>query len=125
MIANISGYAVNWSLVLSGLKGVKFLHERDDPMKRRLGLWALLGLAIAGCWFLVSLMLPPQYMYSLGHSSLVAITAPASLLGRAMPLKFYWFILLNGVAYAMLGLTAELFLRALIRTAWIRKPRVT
>ena len=78
-------------------------------MKRRIGLWALIGLAIASCWFLVSLMLPPGYMYSLGHSSIVAITAPASLLGRAMPLKYYWFILINGVAYALFGLMIELF----------------
>jgi len=84
-------------------------------MKRRIGLWALIGLAIASCWFLVSLMLPPGYMYSLGHSSIVAITAPASLLGRAMPLKYYWFILLNGVAYTLLGLATELFRPARVR----------
>ncbi len=78
-------------------------------MKRRLGLWALMGLAVACCWFFISLILPPAYMYNLGHSSIVAITAPASLLGRAMPLKYYWFILLNGVAYALLGLASELF----------------
>jgi hypothetical protein len=84
-------------------------------MQRRLGLWALMGLAIACCWFLISLMLPPSYMYNLSRSSLVAITAPASLLGRAMPLKYYWFILLNGVAYAVLGLTSELFRLARVR----------
>ena len=78
-------------------------------MKRRLGLWALMGLAIACCWFLISLMLPPGYMYNLGRSSILAITAPASLLGRAMPLKYYWFILLNGVAYVLFGLLVELF----------------
>ena len=78
-------------------------------MKRRLGLWILVGLAVACCWFLVSLMLPPHYMYTVGRSSILAITAPASLLGRAMPLKYYWFILLNGVAYALFGLLIELF----------------
>jgi len=54
-------------------------------------------------------------MYSLGHSSIVAITAPASLLGRAMPLKYYWFILINGAAYALLGLATELFRPARVR----------
>jgi hypothetical protein len=78
-------------------------------MKRRLGIWALTGLAIACCWFLISLILSPRYMYNLGHSSIVAITAPSSLIGRAMPLKYYWFILLNGVAYALFGLAIELF----------------
>jgi cytochrome c biogenesis protein CcdA len=48
-------------------------------------------------------------MYNLGRSSILAITAPASLLGRAMPLKYYWFILLNGVAYVLFGLLVELF----------------
>ncbi len=84
-------------------------------MKRRLGLWALTGLAVACCWFLISLMLPPRYMYNLGHSTIVAITAPASLLGKAMPLKYYWFILLNGVAYTLLGLATELFRPARVR----------
>lgn len=77
-------------------------------MKRRLGLWALIGLTVACCWFLISLILPPRYMYPLGHSSILAITAPASLLGRAMPLAYYWFILLNGVFYALFGLATEL-----------------
>jgi hypothetical protein len=48
-------------------------------------------------------------MYTLGRSSIVAITAPASLVGRTMPLAYYWFILLNGVAYALFGLVIELF----------------
>jgi hypothetical protein len=78
-------------------------------MKRRLGLWALMGLVVACCWFLISLMLPPRYMYSLGHSTIVAITAPASLLGRVGPQKYYWFILLNGVVYLLFGLTVEAF----------------
>ncbi len=82
-------------------------------MKRRLGLWALIGLAVACCWFFISLILPPAYMYNLGHSSIVAITAPASLLGRVMPLAYYWFILLNGVAYLFVGLATE----------WLRPSR--
>jgi hypothetical protein len=84
-------------------------------MKRRLAIWALVGFAVAFCWFLISLMLPPRYMYNLGRSSILAITAPASLLGRAMPLKYYWFILLNGAAYVLLGLATELFRPARVR----------
>jgi hypothetical protein len=91
----------------------KIFLKEGLSMKRRLGLWALIGLAVAFCWFLISLILPPRYMYPLGHSSILAITAPASLLGRAMPLAYYWFILLNGVAYLFVGLATE----------WLRPSR--
>lgn len=84
-------------------------------MKRRLGLWALIGIAVACCWFLIGLMIGPQFGRFLGHSIVVAITAPASLLGRAMPLAYYWFILLNGVAYAVFGLAIELLRPARVR----------
>jgi hypothetical protein len=77
-------------------------------MKRRLGLWALMGLAVALCWFLITLMLGPGSASNLGRSPIVAVTAPAILLGRAMPLAYYWFILLNGLAYALIGLATEL-----------------
>jgi len=44
---------------------------------------------------------------NLGRSTLVAITAPASLLGRTIPLAYYWFILLNAATYALCGLAGE------------------
>ena len=69
-----------------------------------------------GCGVLLvlhQLNTPPAYMYNLGHSSIVAITAPASLLGRVMPLTYYWFIPLNGVAYLFVGLATE----------WLRPSR--
>ena len=78
-------------------------------MRNRLALWALIGLAVACCWFLISLTLPPGYMNQLGRSTILAMTAPASLLGRAVPMKYYWFILLNGVAYLLFGLAIEAF----------------
>jgi hypothetical protein len=37
--------------------------------------------------------------------------APASLLGRRAPLAFYWFILLNAVTYAVVGLGMEVLRR--------------
>jgi hypothetical protein len=48
---------------------------------------------------------------NLGRSLVVAITAPASLLGRRLPLAYYWFILLNGAIYAFAGVVAELLRR--------------
>lgn len=74
-------------------------------MGQRIGLWALLGLVIACCWVLVGIIAGPGY--NLGRSTLVAITAPASLLGRRIPLAFSWFILLNAGTYAVIGLAAE------------------
>ena len=45
--------------------------------------------------------------HNLGRWTVVAITAPASLLGRTIPLAYYWFILLNAVTYALFGLATE------------------
>ena len=79
-------------------------------MTRTLTLWMLIGLAVACCWAVVALLLGPAG-YNLGHSALVAITAPASLLGRKMPLGVVWFILLNGGIYAIVGFPIELIRR--------------
>ena len=75
-------------------------------MKRRISLWALLGSSVASFWVLYVIATAPNP--SLMHSSVLAITAPASLLGRTMPLAYYTFILLNGCFYALIGLAAEL-----------------
>lgn len=82
-------------------------------MKRRIALWALIGFAVAFFWFVYSTITMPNP--ALGHSALVAITAPASLLGRAIPLKYYWFILLNAAMYATAGLITELFRLSVVR----------
>lgn len=78
-------------------------------MKRRIGLWALSGLAVACCWVIAGVVTAPTY--NLGRWTVAAITAPASLIGRVIPLAYYWFILLNAAAYALVGLTAELLWR--------------
>ena len=75
-------------------------------MKRRIFLWALLGSSVASFWVLYVIATAPNP--SLTHSSVLAITAPASLLGRSMPLAYYTFILLNGCVYALIGLATEL-----------------
>jgi len=77
-------------------------------MIRNVGTWALIGFIVACCWVVIGIAVGPNY--NLGHSTLVAITAPASFLGRRVPLSFYWFILLNAAIYAMVGLGTE-FLR--------------
>jgi hypothetical protein len=75
-------------------------------MKRRIFLWALLGSSVASCWVLYVVATAPNS--SLTHSSVLAITAPASLLGRIMPQAYYTFILLNGCFYTLIGLATEL-----------------
>jgi hypothetical protein len=82
-------------------------------MKRRIAMWALAGFTVAFFWFIIGLFTWPDY--NLGRSVFVAITAPASLLGRAIPLAYYWFILLNAAIYALIGSTAELLRPSMIR----------
>lgn len=77
-------------------------------MSRNIGIWALVGFIVACGWALIGMALGPNY--NLGHSTLVSITAPASYLGRSVPLTVYWFILLNAAIYAVVGLGTE-FLR--------------
>jgi hypothetical protein len=82
-------------------------------MKRRVALWALAGFTVAFFWFIVGLFTWPDY--NLGRSVFVAVTAPASCLGRRMPLAYYWFILLNAAVYAVAGLVIEICRRSLAR----------
>ena len=75
-------------------------------MTRRIGLWMLIGLAVAGCWAAIAAFVPPAY--NPGRFPVMTITAPASLLGRRMPLSELWFIILNGGIYAVVGSLIEL-----------------
>jgi hypothetical protein len=72
-----------------------------------------MGFAVAAFWFILGLFTWPNY--NLGRSVFVAITAPASLLGRTIPLAFYWFILLNAVIYASVGLATEVLQKPIAR----------
>jgi hypothetical protein len=79
-------------------------------MKRRIGLWALCGAVVATCWVIYSMASWPN---NLGPAVRMAagITAPASLIGRSVPLAYYWFIVLNALVYALLGSAVEPFRR--------------
>jgi hypothetical protein len=78
-------------------------------MTRRVSLWALAGFVVACCWFIYSTATAPNP--NLARWTIVAITAPASLIGRTMPLAYYWFILLNAAIYALVGLVIEMLRR--------------
>jgi len=73
-------------------------------MNRTIVIWMLIGVAVACFWVGLGMILGPSY--NLGRSNFVAITAPASLIGRQMPIKMLSFVLLNGVVYAAVGLQA-------------------
>ena len=75
-------------------------------MSRRIVLWVSIGLAIACCWVAIGYLMGPSY--NPGRSMMAAITAPASLLGRRMPLGVLSFILLNAVCYGLAGVAVEL-----------------
>jgi hypothetical protein len=82
-------------------------------MTKRICLWALAGFVVACCWFIYGEATAPNP--HLARWTVVAITVPASLIGRTIPLAYYSFILLNAVIYALVGLATELLRRPLAR----------
>lgn len=83
-------------------------------MNRRIVMWGLLGLTVAFSWSLIGIIAGPDF--NAGRSMLAAVSAPASLLGRKMPLGVATFILLNGCLYAFGGLLFEATRRVLARS---------
>jgi len=79
-----------------------------NPMRRRIIFWALAGCAAACFWVIFSLAVPRGTQF--GYWAITAITAPASLL-RHRPITWYEFIVLNAVAYGLVGLAIEPFWR--------------
>lgn len=82
-------------------------------MKRRIALWSLSGCVVAAGW--VAFLNPAQ---AWGEAIWIAVvvTAPPALL-HVFPLKYYWFVLLNGATYALVGLLFESARRKFLRAA--------
>jgi hypothetical protein len=78
-------------------------------MNGRISLWALAGLIVASAWALAAMATGP-WSPSDPIWTIVDITCPVAFL-RIFPHKVYWFILLNVVTYAVLGLAIELLRR--------------
>lgn len=76
-------------------------------MTRKIALWFLIGFSVAWgwVWFFMAKFPPPASSHAFWTA--IDITAPAALL-RHYPLKSYWFVLLNGLAYALVGFAIEL-----------------
>ena len=84
-------------------------------MKQRIALWGLAGFVVASRWVLFFLTTSPWPQW---HPMwiVVEITAPAAFL-RVYPLAYYWFILINAAAYALLGVGVELLRRTRVHHA--------
>jgi len=78
-------------------------------MFRRVALWGLAGLGVACFWVTFGILAGPSH--NIGRWAIAAITAPAALLGRMMPLAYHTFALVNAAIYVVLGLGAELIRR--------------
>ena len=87
-------------------------------MTRRIALWSLAGFIVACGWVLfVGALTPASRVEILRSRALwaaIEITAPAALVRHFM-LKYYWFILMNALAYALVGLAIELLRRHSLR----------
>jgi hypothetical protein len=77
-------------------------------MLRRLCMWAVIGFVVAISWVMVNTVMGPNY--NLVRWTLVEVTAPAWGIGRSLDLNYYVMALLNGCAYAVVGLVLEPFL---------------
>ena len=85
-------------------------------MLRRIGFWALGGLAVALIWALVFYLVGPSngtypsqgaVLNYLGHTPWVPITAPVALLGHHYAITWYWSAVINAGMYAGIGLIVE------------------
>jgi len=78
-------------------------------MTRRIALWSFVGFVACG-WVVFTESLDPATLLRLEQGrffwNVADITAPVALL-RHYPLKYYWVVLLNGLACAMVGLAFE------------------
>jgi hypothetical protein len=71
-------------------------------MMRAIVYWALAGFVVAWGWVMFGAR--PGFHTNFGEWTIVAVTAPASILGHRMPETWYQFILLNAAVYAVVGL---------------------
>ena len=85
-------------------------------MLRRIGIWTLLGAAVAFFWFFYFIWLTwgayhggPAFDFSAATETMVNVTAPVRpLLGRHHAVTWYWSIVLNAAIYGLAGLAVEI-----------------
>jgi hypothetical protein len=74
-------------------------------MVLRISLWALLGLAVACGWIYYGMTAGANE--NIGSWTVVAITAPATLIGRMTPLAYSTVAFINAAIYALVGFLTE------------------
>lgn len=74
-------------------------------MKYRLGIWAIAGFVVAGCWALYALASAPL-TYSDPMMIFIRLTCPIVFL-RSYPLSLYFVLLANAATYALVGIIVE------------------
>ena len=79
-------------------------------MKYRIGMWAIAGLLVAGCWALYALATTPPALASM--MTLTRLTCPITLFS-SYPIRVYWVLLANSATYALVGLFVETLRRRL------------
>jgi hypothetical protein len=79
-------------------------------MKRRIVLWATIGLFVGGVWVAYAFATVPDYEQRSAVNSVVQVLAYAACPIVISGLRFYWVPPANAAAYALLGLALE-FLR--------------
>jgi hypothetical protein len=81
--------------------------KRGGNMKRRIILWASVGLMVAGFWVLLSLTIPlsrEPVLFALARLSCPIV--PVSMAFH-FGVKWYWVLVANIPAYALAGLMVE------------------
>jgi len=77
-------------------------------MKYRIGIWAIVGLLVAGGWAIYMFETPPPAFTPADPLMiLVRFTCPIALLNHN-PLRLYWVLLANAATYALAGLIVEI-----------------
>jgi hypothetical protein len=85
-------------------------------MKRRIGIWAIVGFLVAGTWALYALAVKPPALTSADPVLLlVRLTCPIAILS-SFPIRLYWVLLANAATYALAALLFEI-LRQKLRQA--------
>jgi hypothetical protein len=82
-------------------------------MKRRVAIWAIVGVLVAACWGIVSwaIRITPaeQIVWNLARFS-----CPIVFVGFYFHfgVRLYWVLVANAAIYALIGMTVETMLRA-------------
>lgn len=87
-------------------------------MRRRIGLWALVGFIVACAWVILSFAIPISLHPILW--GLARLTCPIASISIAFhfPVSWYWSLAANVATYSLMGLTFEGLHYVLHCTIW-------